>query len=128
MCGTAFDLAYPPSSVLRTSEHKYCPSCLNKPVDMWTCWIPLTKLSGTMSRLQVLPTSHLTISGYERPLHNAKLLPGDFLIKQEQLQWQTPSRMELGDIVLFNLKTVHRANPHTSSFFRLSIDTRVCKS
>jgi ectoine hydroxylase-related dioxygenase (phytanoyl-CoA dioxygenase family) len=107
----------------------YCPSCLNAPIDMWTCWIPLADLNGGDSRLQVVAGSHRSISGYEKPLRNeSTLLPSSFETAQRarELTWQTPGSIAMGDLILFNLKTVHRANRNKGGrSFRLSIDTRV---
>jgi hypothetical protein len=36
-----------------------------------------------------------------------------------------PSFYNLGDIVLFNFKTIHAATEHRAPYFRLSIDTRI---
>ncbi len=75
-----------------------------------------------------MPGSHRDIQGYDTPYVSADgrayLLPGGFADVEEEV-WQTPANIGMGDLILFNLKTVHRANEHSSDSFRLSIDTRV---
>jgi len=114
------------------NQKAYCPACLNSPIDMWTCWIPLSDLHGSDSRLQVIPGSHRSMGGYEHPSpqQNGTLLPSSFQAAERkgQVAWQTPRSIAMGDIILFNLKTVHRANSNSnkrSRAYRLSIDTRV---
>jgi ectoine hydroxylase-related dioxygenase (phytanoyl-CoA dioxygenase family) len=110
------------------NKQLFCPTCLNAPIDMWTCWIPLSDLSGKQSRLEILPRSHRDISGYEAPLHiggDYNLLPSGGGKIAKLKEWQRPSSVAMGDLILFNFKTVHRANKHMDTTFRLSLDTRV---
>lgn len=118
-----------------SNEQYYCSTCINDPVDMWTCWIPLSDLSGAHSRLEVLPGSHKSLGEYEAPFRytspssrgvRTDLLPGGYKeIDSNGGAWQTPKSIAMGDLIIFNLKTVHRANKHQAACFRLSIDTRV---
>lgn len=108
----------------------HCHTCCNQPLDFFTCWIPLADLSADDSRLAVIPGSH-TLSGYEQPMSmhgDRELLPNQYTkMYQKEAEWQTPEHIGMGDIILFNFKTIHRANSskkHTPA--RLSIDTRVC--
>jgi ectoine hydroxylase-related dioxygenase (phytanoyl-CoA dioxygenase family) len=109
----------------------FCPSCLNAAVDMWTCWIPLSNLEGKQSRLEVLQASHLTVGGYDQPLdvhQDWTLLPAGGKHLARAPEWKRPERVAMGDLILFNFKTVHRANKHEDKTFRLSLDTRVTTS
>jgi ectoine hydroxylase-related dioxygenase (phytanoyl-CoA dioxygenase family) len=42
--------------------------------------------------------------------------------------WQIPRTMRAGDVILFNIKTVHAATRQMNDRVRLSMDTRVTTS
>jgi ectoine hydroxylase-related dioxygenase (phytanoyl-CoA dioxygenase family) len=87
------------------------------------------------SRLIIAPGTH-TLGGYScstgRDTSNSasNLLPSGWSDggKQSicgQSTWHVPSQLSAGDIILFNIKTVHAANRHNRDDFRISIDTRI---
>ena len=84
----------------------------------------LGDISGQDGRLAVVPKSH-NLLGYEKP-RTADLLPGGYSKEVEKESvWHTPSHIGMGDIILFNMKTVHAASRNDGGKFRLSLDTRV---
>jgi hypothetical protein len=112
----------------------HCPCCSDANMDMWTCWMPLIDIPAdpNCSRLMVLPRSHL-LPGYVQlrnhtadGAHKEQRLPhrwkGD---ARSGAVWQVPSELRAGDIILFNIKLIHAANPNNSGHFRISLDTRV---
>jgi len=106
----------------------HCHTCTNHPLDYWTCWTALGNISGLDGRLALIPASH-RLQGYEDAVR-PDLLPRGFTRAFEQGSvWQTPSEIRMGDVILFNMKTIHAATRNGSEKFRLSIDTRVtaCK-
>jgi hypothetical protein len=129
------------SSCQRSSKHFgdedqkrrwHCDQCVNAPSPFYTCWMPLTDLGDKVSRLQVLPRSHL-LAGYERMQkrnHDADLLPGDYTsakLDEFGLEWATaPHNMKAGDVILFNWKLIHAATSHEDTEYpRLSVDSRL---
>jgi len=121
----------------------HCPVCSEANMDLWTCWMPLGDIPAdpSYSRLMVLPGSHL-LQGYtaqaeakasksrgrsnDTVSQEAPLLPrewtGDL---RTGAVWHTPSQLQAGDIILFNIKLFRAANPNTSGQFGVSLDTRV---
>jgi hypothetical protein len=107
----------------------HCKECASQPMDVFTCWISLGDYTSSNSSLCVLPKSHRLLNNFFAPL-KGNLLPGDYpgLQKNAALfHWQRAA-VGLGDIILFNVKTVHGASKNTSDSFRLSMDTRVAAS
>jgi hypothetical protein len=131
LCGRGFHMACVTPRLTRMPPEEqewHCRECCNAPMNYWTCWTALGDLSGHDGRLALIPGSH-TIGGYESPAR-ADLLPSGFTAAFEAASvWQTPTSIGMGDIILFNIKTVHAATSNASERFRLSLDTRVtsCK-
>eukprot|EP00483_Globobulimina_turgida_P000760 UN00760 len=101
----------------------HCPTCAALPLAIYTTWISLSQLSTPRdSILAMVPRSHL-LSQWDLPQNNAQL-PGDFNWK---LKWVIPKHVGYGDIVIFNIKTVHASSLNKSSprSFRCSFDTRL---
>jgi hypothetical protein len=115
----------------------HCPSCRDAYFSFFTCWMPLVDIPADpeYSRLIIAPGTH-TLGGYScstgRDTSNSasNLLPSGWSDggKQSicgQSTWHVPSQLSAGDIILFNIKTVHAANRHNRDDFRISIDTRI---
>eukprot|EP01084_Bolivina_argentea_P040247 74386_1 len=101
----------------------HCPVCAALPLSIYTTWISLSELNAPRdSILAMVPKSHL-LKQWDLPLNNAQL-PGDFNWK---LKWVIPKHVDYGDIIIFNIKTVHAASLNKSSprSFRCSFDTRL---
>lgn len=116
-----------PRRVPRAGQEWHCPTCSNHAMDFFTCWIPVGRLGPRDGRLAVVPSSHL-LTGYECP-SQGQLLPRAFSTPaQQRVVWHAPARMDMGDIIVFNIKTVHAATQHHERTFRLSIDTRITRA
>ncbi len=101
----------------------HCPACAIHPLAVYTTWIPLSNLKTPKdSILAVAPGTH-KLKGWDMPQRKAQV-PGDFNWK---LPWLIPQEIRPGDIIIFNIKTVHAASFNSSSprCFRVSFDTRL---
>eukprot|EP01083_Nonionella_stella_P206832 751949_1 len=101
----------------------HCPICASLPLSIYTTWISLSELNAPRdSILAMVPRSHL-LKQWDLPLNNAQL-PGDFNWK---LKWVIPKHVDYGDIIIFNIKTIHASSLNVSSprSFRCSFDTRL---
>ena len=87
-------------------------------------WVALHDVDETMGRVQVLPGSH---KRGVRPVFEAQGVGGvQCEIYEDETEWHV-SNFEKGDVLIFNSRTVHRAEPNTNaSRARLSVDTRFC--
>lgn len=87
-------------------------------------WVALHDVDDTMGRVQVLPGSH---TRGVRPVFEAQGVGGvQCEIYEDEQVWHV-SDFEKGDVLIFNSRTVHRAEPNTNSRrVRLSVDTRFC--
>jgi Phytanoyl-CoA dioxygenase (PhyH)/PHD-finger len=100
----------------------HCRECTDQWFDVYTCWTPLGSLDIHNGVLAVAPGTH-RCTGYDTPIRGREL-PGSFKAIEKKVVWEaTP--VEPGDIILFNIKTVHGATKNTTNLFRLSLDTRV---
>eukprot|EP00455_Lapot_gusevi_P006511 TRINITY_DN12781_c0_g1_i3.p1 TRINITY_DN12781_c0_g1~~TRINITY_DN12781_c0_g1_i3.p1 ORF type:complete len:120 (-),score=5.24 TRINITY_DN12781_c0_g1_i3:30-389(-) len=92
---------------------------------MMTCWIPFgdyTKYEGTLA---VCKQSHL-LTGFSESdyLGEAKAeLPESFPEFQEHATWVTTD-FRMGDMVVFDIRTIHASTANLSSNYRMSMDTR----
>ena len=97
-------------------------------MNYWTCWTALGDIRGLDGRLALIPSSH-RLGGYEDAVRE-DLLPRGYSKHFEQASvWHTPTNIDMGDIILFNIKTIHAATRNGGEKFRLSLDTRIttCK-
>ena len=87
-------------------------------------WVALHDVDETMGRVQVLPGSH---KRGVRPVFESQGVGGvQCEIYEDETDWHV-SNFEKGDVLIFNSRTVHRAEPNTNaSRARLSVDTRFC--
>merc|ERR1711933_154430 len=84
----------------------HCPICAISPLSIYTTWISLSELKAPKdSILAVVPRSHQLI-GWDMPKLDSKL-PSDFNWK---LPWLIPKQVGYGDIIIFNIKTVHASS------------------
>ena len=117
-----------PASVRKTDNcaEWQCHDCCELPVPYWTAWIPLGRIAEGDGRLMLLPRSHRGYGGY-RSSQKDRELPAQFnAAAHKAAQWCAPTAgMEAGDLILFNLKTIHAATANGRSKLRLSMDTRV---
>jgi len=101
----------------------HCPRCAQCPLSIFTTWISLSDSVGPkQSVLAVVPGSH-RLREWDTPRADAQL-PGDF---DWTLKWRIPSKVNFGDVIIFNIKTVHASSLNVSSprAFRCSFDTRL---
>jgi hypothetical protein len=93
--------------------------------DMHTCWIPLGDYSIFQGTLAVCEKSHL-LEGYElsnfQETKGGELPPGfeDF---QRTAIWRS-THFHPGDVVIFDIRTVHASSKNQSREYRISMDTR----
>jgi len=95
-------------------HHAQCSVCSDIPLDHYTCWIPLHDHDSSDSRLQILADSHLC-KGYANR-HSGDLLPAEAAAAQQTKQWLSADRINAGDVIIYNWRTVHRftASKHKS--------------
>lgn len=99
-------------------EEWHCHECSNRPLRYWTCWIPLGDLTPVDGRLALIPGSH-QIGGYETPVVK-DMLPGGYSKEvANKAIWHIPNHINMGDIILFNIKTIHAATRNEAHTFRL---------
>lgn len=102
----------------------HCPSCADAPFPFYTCWTALGNVTAEGGSLCMAPGTH-RLGKYNQP-SRAELLPGEYTKKVENsIVWQTPSSLQPGDVIMFNIKTIHAATKNSANRFRLSLDTRL---
>ncbi|GAB5370191.1 hypothetical protein AAMO2058_001471400 [Amorphochlora amoebiformis] len=119
------------------TEEWHCHTCANEPFPVYTCWVPLGSVTPSNGILAIQPGTHV-LSGYKRPING--LLPAEYASyrtrkrrraqdeskgRKEMPPWVVPPKVEAGDLIVFNIKTVHAASRNKSKEFRLSLDTRL---
>ena len=105
----------------------HCASCANLPFPFYTAWIALGPVHQQHGRLALVPGSH-RLQGYEATAKGDGKLPREWMAGKAgaargRVWWSAD--MEGGDVLLFNMKTVHAASVNESERFRISMDTRV---
>jgi len=88
--------------------------------NMFTCWIPLGDYTPKEGTLAVLPGSHLI--AYREGLEFKQELPLDFAEHCGGI-WRTAC-FQKGDLVIFDIRTIHASTQNQSQRFRISMDTR----
>lgn len=109
----------------RCNEDWHCYACTNLPMAHWTCWLPLGDLTRADGRLALVAGSHRSVGGYETEAVRGQLPGGWTAEAKAAAVWQVPASIDMGDLIIFNCKTVHAATPNHPNRFRLSVDTRV---
>jgi hypothetical protein len=112
----------PPLQSVPLGEY-HCSSCANLPFPFYTAWIALGPVHQQHGRLALVEGSH-RLQGYEEGTKGDGKLPREWKGKKAKTVWRSAD-MEGGDLLLFNMKTVHAASVNQSEEFRMSMDTRV---
>eukprot|EP00456_Euglypha_rotunda_P010580 TRINITY_DN12696_c0_g1_i5.p1 TRINITY_DN12696_c0_g1~~TRINITY_DN12696_c0_g1_i5.p1 ORF type:complete len:276 (-),score=26.80 TRINITY_DN12696_c0_g1_i5:55-807(-) len=90
---------------------------------MHTCWIPLGDYSVKDGTLAVCEGSHL-LPGFEPDNYDSKTeLPRSFQTVKDTVLWRS-ANFKAGDMVVFDIRTIHASTVNTSENFRISMDTR----
>lgn len=89
---------------------------------MYTCWIPLGDVDYGDGPLVLCPGSH-KVRGYERFRPDELPTGLHLFLRQPSTHWVTTS-FKAGDVVIFDIKTVHASLPNTNASSRISVDTR----
>lgn len=101
-----------------------CKSCADAPIPYFTCWISLSEVAVENSTLGFVLGSH-KLTGFDRPKPGHQV-PFEFENLRKAAKWSIPdSPLQPGDILLFNIKTIHAASKNISQQFRISFDTRL---
>jgi ectoine hydroxylase-related dioxygenase (phytanoyl-CoA dioxygenase family) len=116
-----FDCLNPTLKELPSGEF-HCFDCANAAFPYWTCWIAMGDVNLADGRLCLIPGTH-KLNGY----HNTKneLLPSEFTKAIENKAVWRAADLKAGDLILFNIKTVHAASKNLTHQYRVSCDTRV---
>jgi Phytanoyl-CoA dioxygenase (PhyH) len=108
-----------------TDEHTDFFRFANGAKGMYTCWIPLGDYTPMQGTLAVCERSHL-VSGYDIAygVDTKVELPGGFEEFQADNNVWRSTTFNAGDIVVFDIRTVHASTKNTTRQFRISMDTR----
>jgi len=107
-----------------TDEHTDYYRFQGNAVGMHTCWIPLGDYDVTDGTLAVCEGSHL-LPGYDLNSYaESKMeLPKSFTHFNQTAIWRSTD-FRAGDIVIFDIRTIHASTKNLSDRFRISMDTR----
>ena len=116
----------PPLPAVPRGEY-HCRRCANLPFPFYTAWVAMGRVGVENGRLALVEGSH-RLQGYEARGKGEGKLPTEWTAGKGKggkgAVWRSAD-MEAGDVLLFNIKTVHAASPNCSEQFRMSCDTRV---
>lgn len=117
------------SSVPQENADRYCDICAESFIPFYTCWMPLSAGDTDLgdSVLEILESSHFMHGFAERRFDRevGQELPKFFRQQQRDYVWLTPGKINIGDLILFNCKTVHRApDQERLDASRMSMDVR----
>merc|ERR1719334_706812 len=97
---------------------------------MVTVWMPLMDIPIGKGPLAICPGSHLLIDYEQSDGENMEFadykeseLPADFESFNESTIWKT-THFKKGDLLIFDIRTVHASLSNLTKHFRVSIDTR----
>lgn len=105
-----------------TDEHTDYYRFASTANQMVTCWIPLGDYSIFQGTLAICEKSHL-LEGYHQNHESKSEMPPAFDEFQRSAIWRS-TRFKPGDVVVFDIRTVHASSKNQSQQFRLSMDTR----
>lgn len=110
-----------------TEEHSDYFRFAENAENMVTIWTPLMDIPIDKGPLAVCPGSHLLIDGGDESVeygdYKQSELPSDFETFHESTGWKT-THFKKGDILIFDIRTVHASLGNHTTQFRVSIDTR----
>jgi len=92
---------------------------------LFTCWIPLGQYHPLDGTLAVCVGSHM-LKGYRQNVYGTETkteMPPDFANIQAKAIWKSTTFYP-GDMVVFDIRTVHASTANSSERFRISMDTR----
>lgn len=103
----------------------HCAQCANSDFPYYTCWIAMGNIGAGDGPLYLIPGSHRE-QGYDYKPGREARLPTAFNLREadRDSKWKW-IEMKEGDVILFNIKTIHKATGHRSDEYRISCDTRV---
>lgn len=117
-----------PPAVLPIGEW-HCPSCVASNLNVFTTWIPLQALQPQQGVLAVQAGSHKNCD-FDEQLGTRFNLPGSFFplgslsSTTHNVKWCVPQQLKLGDIIVFNIKTIHASTQNRTCEPRFSADVR----
>lgn len=112
----------PPLEAIPEGEW-YCAECHPRPV-FGTAWIPLHDLTLRNGLLTMLRGSQY-LPDYDESI-GIKQLPKSFRTHLQDAPWHLTEKMNAGDMVLFDIRTIHSTTVNLFNNFRISADLRWC--
>ena len=129
----------------------HCEQCADGPLPVYTAWVALGPVNASDGTLCFVPGSQKW-KGFATPTPRTAQVPREFTerlratkagaargkklgkrkaghesplpeVAADQVQWHSADYRP-GDLVIFNVKTVHAASKNQSNSYRLSLDTR----
>jgi len=119
--GCHIDCLDPPLKSL-PQEQWFCQDCNPRPV-FGTVWMPLEPLPVEHGTFCILPKSHNITEYHEQ--YKDHQLPNNYWRESKGRPWHV-AEYEPGDVVLFDMRTVHATTKNLTDRFRMSVDTRWC--
>eukprot|EP01083_Nonionella_stella_P263638 895369_1 len=101
-------------------------------IDSWnkllTVWMPLMNIPLSRGPLAVCPRSHLLKFQNQNEIIDYKYeedpeLPNDFNTFNKTAMWKS-TNFKKGDLLIFDIRTIHASLVNKTNKFRISIDTR----
>jgi hypothetical protein len=102
----------------------HCDSCSDQFFPYYTCWVSLSEIAVENSTLAMMPKSQ-NLPGFNRGYDTLVPIKFSKFVAHKDNHWEMPSKLSLGDVLIFNVKTVHSASLNSTDFFRVSLDTRI---
>jgi ectoine hydroxylase-related dioxygenase (phytanoyl-CoA dioxygenase family) len=103
-----------------TDEHTDYYRFEEQSKEMVTCWIPLGNYTKEGSTLCICEGSH-----HLNMLHqqSGEELPSEFNVQDSKWIWRT-TNVNIGDCIIFDIRSVHASTKNQTNTYRLSMDTR----
>ena len=92
------------------------------PKRVHVCWIPLMAQDQTNGCVVHCLRSHL-LPDYDEVSEELEELPAEFERQVAESEWGH-AEYELGDVAVFDIRTIHASFKNKKDFFRISVDTR----
>lgn len=120
-CGVRHHMACMKPPIFEAPEHPwYCADCSPQPMVV-TSWIPLGDVAPTQGGLCVMNRGHHMSNMDDRDSYMQ--LPKSFKKEGKDALWLTADYRP-GDLVVFNVKSIHATSSNQTKEFRTSADTR----